>query len=261
MLNKKLLPAAIAAALLASASLAQAQEEKMQEAIVTGDSLVEGWTISANMALTSDYKFRGISQSNQDGAIQGGLDAAWSPGFYVGLWGSTVNFDTNGENGGCCNGSMELDYYAGWANSIGDTDFGVDVGYIYYSYPGDNDTDADYQEVYLKGSWKDLTVGVAYSDDYYLESDEFWYVHGDYSASLPWDMSLGLHVGYNMIEENGGFLSSDEDAFTDYSVSLSKEAWGVEWAVAYTGTDLDDDDLWGYDWGDPKAIFSVSKSM
>lgn len=258
MLNKKLLCAAVASSLMLGAGVSQAQ---LQEPVVTGDTLVEGFQISANVTLTSDYKFRGISQSNQDGALQGGFDAEFGPGFYVGTWGSTVNFDTNGEGGGCCNGSLELDYYAGWASAIGDTDFSMDVGYIYYSYPGDNDNDADYQEVYLKGSWRDLTVGVAYSDDYYLESDEFWYVHGDYSVTLFWDMSLSLHVGYNMIEENGGFLSSDEDAFTDYSIGLSKEIWGVEWAVSYAGTDLDDDDLFGYDWGDPKAIFSMTKSI
>lgn len=254
MLNKIVLPAAVSAALLTAAGVAQAEEPSVPAEDV-------GTTISANVTLVSDYKFRGVSQSNQDGALQGGFDIEFSPGFYVGTWGSTVNFDTNGEDGGCCNGSMELDYYAGWANTIGDTEIGIDVGYIYYSYPGDNDTDADYQELYVSSSWKDLTVGVHYSDDYYLESDEFWYVYGDYSFTLPADISLSLHVGYNSVEEDGGFLSSDEDGFTDYSVSLSKEMWGVEWALAYVGTDLDDDDLFGYDWGDPKAIVSMTKSM
>ena len=271
MLNKKMIPAAVTAALLTGAAFAQA-EEKLQEAIVTGDTFVEGFTISGNVALTSDYKFRGISQSNQDGALQGGFDAEWSPGFYVGTWGSTVNFDTNGD---CCNGSLELDYYAGWANSIGDSNFGIDVGYIYYTYPGDNDTDADYGELYVSGSWKDLSIGVHYSDDYYLGTDEFWYTYADYSVTLPWSwtwgVELSLHAGYSFLEETklredgsvrqGGFLSSDEDGYTDYSVSLSKDLWGVDWAIAYTGSDLDDDDLFGTDWGDGKAIFSMSKSF
>jgi len=264
MLNKKLLTTTVTAALLAGTGFAQA-EEKLQETIVTGDTLVEGFKISANVALTSDYKFRGISQSNQDGALQGGFDAEFGPGFYVGTWGSTVNFDTNGDNGGCCNGSLEVDYYAGWANSIGDTDFGIDIGFIYYSYPGDNDTDADYGEVYVSSSWKDFTLGVHYSDDYYNGTDEFWYTYGDYSTTLPWswtwNMVLSLHAGYNFIEEDEGFLSSDEDGYTDYSVSLTKTLWDVDWTVAYTGSDLDDDDLWGYDWGDNKAVFSMSKSF
>ena len=257
--RKKLLPLIASSLLVAGVNFAQAEEK--EPVIVTGDALVEGITISANVALVSDYKFRGISQSNKDGALQGGFDAEFGPGFYVGTWGSTVNFDTNGEDGGCCNGSLELDYYGGWGTDIGDTDFSVDMGYIYYSYPGDNDNDADYQEVYVSGSWKALTVGVHYSDDYYLESDEFWYVYGDYSFNLPWDLSLSLHAGYNVIEEDGGFLSSDEDGYTDYSVSLSKTLWGVDWAVAYTGTDLDDDDLFGNNWGDNEVIYSMSKSF
>jgi uncharacterized protein (TIGR02001 family) len=259
MLNKKLLITAVATVVLTGAGFAQAQEK--EPAIVTGDTLVEGYQISANVALVSDYKFRGISQSNKDGALQGGFDAAFGPGFYVGTWGSTVNFDTNGEDGGCCNGSLELDYYGGWGTDIGDSGFSVDMGYIYYSYPGDNDTDADYQEVYISSSWRDLTLGVHYSDDYYLESDEFWYIYGDYSFTLPWDLSLSLHAGYNVIEEDGGFLSSDEDGYTDYSVSLSKTLWGVDWAIAYTGTDLDDDDLFGNNWGDDEVIYSMSKSF
>ena len=139
MLNKKLLTAAVTTALLTGVGFAQAEED--------------GVTISANASLISDYKFRGISQSNKDGALQGGFDLGFSNGIYVGTWGSTVNFDTNGEDGGCCNGSMELDYYAGWSGPIGDTDFGIDVGYAYYSYPGDNDTDADYGELYLSSTW------------------------------------------------------------------------------------------------------------
>ncbi|HDY83020.1 MAG TPA: hypothetical protein ENH48_08720, partial [Halieaceae bacterium] len=91
MSNTKILTVAVTAALLAGTGLAQAQER--EPAIVTGDTLVEGYKISANVALTSDYKFRGISQSNQDGALQGGFDAEFGPGFYVGTWGSTVNFD------------------------------------------------------------------------------------------------------------------------------------------------------------------------
>ena len=267
MLNKKLIPAAVTAALLTGAAFAQA-EEKLQEAVVTGDTFVEGFTISGNVALTSDYRFRGISQSDESAAIQGGFDVEFGPGFYVGTWGSSVDFDTNEirlpngqkENQGY-DGSLELDGYAGWANTIGDTDFGIDVGYIYYAYPGDDGPDGDYQEFYLKGSWKDLSLGVNYSDDYYAETDEFWYVAADYSHTFFSDFTVGLHVGYNMLEEDGGFLSSDEDTYTDYSVSVAYEWASVEFSLAWVGTDLDDDDLFGSDWGDDTAVFTISKSM
>jgi uncharacterized protein (TIGR02001 family) len=268
MLNKKVLTAAVTATLLSGAGIAQAQQ--VQEAVVTGDSFVEGFTISANVALTSDYKFRGISQSDKSAAVQGGFDAEFGPGFYLGTWGSSVDFGDGNETGSF--GSLELDYYGGWTHTFGDTDFGMDVGYIYYDYPGDTvDPEGDYQEFYLGGSWRDLSLQVSYSDDYYAETGEFWYIAADYSLSFWENFSLDLHVGYNMLEElklnadgsvnEGGFLSSDEDTYTDYSVSLSYSWAGVDFAVAYVGTDLDEEDYFDSDLGDGKAIFTLSKSF
>jgi len=268
MLNKKLLTAAVATAVLTSAGFAQAQDK--EPAIVTGDSLVEGFEISANVALVSDYRFRGISQTGEDAAVQGGFDAAFGPGFYIGTWGSTVDFGDSNDTGSF--GNLELDYYAGWSNSIGDTDFAIDVGYIYYDYPGDTvDPEGDYQEFYIGGSWKDLSLKVNYSDDYYAETDEFWYVSGDYSFTLLQDLTIGLHVGYNMLEElelrddgsvkQGGFLSSDEDAYTDYSVTVTYNWASVDFSVAYVGTDLDDEDVFYTDNADGTAVFSISKSL
>ena len=255
MLNKKLLTAAVATAVLTGAGFAQAQEK--EEAIVTGDELVGGFEISGNVALTSDYRFRGISQSAEDPAVQGGFDAEFGPGFYIGTWGSVVDF------GGGEYGSLELDYYAGWASSIGDTDFGIDVGYIYYDYPGDDgDVEGDYQEFYVSGSWRDLAIGVHYSDDYYAETDEFWYVYGDYSLGLfDTGVTLDLHVGYNMLEEGEGFLSSDEDAYTDYSVALTYTWASVDFSVAWVGTDLDEEDYFDTDYADDTAVFTIAKSL
>ena len=254
MFNKKIVTAAVAAAMMAGVGVAQAAE------------------VSGNVALTSDYKFRGISQSDESAAIQGGFDVAFEPGFYIGTWGSSVDFDCNDidvpdghpEVSGACSGldgSLELDGYAGWSGPIGDTDFGIDVGYIYYAYPGDDGDDGDYQEFYIGGSWRDLSLQVNYSDDYYAETDEFWYVAADYSFTLLEELTVGLHVGYNMLEEDGGFLSSDEDAYTDYSVSVTYDFMGVDLALAYVGTDLDDEDVFDTDWGDDAAVFTISKSL
>ena len=74
-------------------------------AFLAGVAIEAHADISANVALVSDYKFRGISQSNENPAIQGGFDYAFNNGFYVGTWGSTVDFDSVGD----FNGSLELD--------------------------------------------------------------------------------------------------------------------------------------------------------
>ncbi|MDG1945556.1 MAG: TorF family putative porin [Halioglobus sp.] len=250
--NKKLLTAAVATALLAGIGATSAQAVEL----------------TANVALVSDYRFRGISQSDKNAAIQGGFDASFEPGFYVGTWASSVDFG-NVTDGSGSFGTMEIDYYAGWTGPIGDSDFGIDVGYMYYQYPGDTvDPTGDYQEVYAKGSWKDLTVGVTYSDDYYAESGKFWYFAGDYSLTFAEDFSLGLHVGYNDFDRLGFFGDDsngdviDEDSYTDYSVSLGYTFKGFDLSVAWVGTDLDSSDCFnGSKLCDDTAVFSISKSL
>ena len=154
MLKKNLLSAALATTLMAGAmTTVQAAPE-----------------ISGNVALTTDYRFRGISQSDESPAISGGFDIAWDTGIYVGTWASSVDFDTNAVG---FDGSLELDYYAGWASDLNDN-VGVDVGYMYYSYPGDDGPDGDYQELYLNVNLWGGTLGAVYSDDYYGDTGEFF---------------------------------------------------------------------------------------
>lgn len=240
MLNKKLLPAALATSLFAGAvASAQAAPE-----------------ISGNVALTSDYKFRGISQTDESPAIQGGFDIAWDNGIYLGTWGSSVNFDNNFD----FDGSLELDYYGGWAGQITDN-VGVDVGYIYYDYPGDDGLEGDYQEVYLSVGLWDGALGVHYSDDYFGETGNFMYLYGDYSFGIGENFSVDLHVGYNDFDDDFGFLSSDKGSYVDYSVGVTASWLAVDWTLAYVGTDLDEEDVYDYTWGDGEVIFTISKSM
>jgi uncharacterized protein (TIGR02001 family) len=243
MLNKKLLTAAIGATLLAG----------------TTATAVQAFDLSANVALVSDYRFRGISQTDTNAAIQGGFDASFEPGFYLGTWASSIDFGDGNDTGSF--GTMEIDYYTGWAGPIGDTDFAIDVGYAYYQYPGDTvDPVGDYQEFYIKPSWKDLGLSVVYSDDFYAKTGEMWYYAADYSLSFLEDFSLGFHAGYNDFEERK-FLSDNADSYTDYSVSLGYTFKGVDFSVAWVGTDLDESECFDSNICDDTAVFSISKSM
>ncbi|MFV8818084.1 TorF family putative porin [Haliea sp. E17] len=234
---KKALPAAIATALLAGAAAsAQAVE------------------ISGNVALTTDYKFRGISQSDESPAIQGGFDLGFDNGIYVGTWGSSVDFDSNDG----FDGSLELDYYVGWAVPINDN-IGIDVGYVYYDYPGDDGAEGDYQEIYGSLSLWDFSLGLAYSDDYYGETGNFMYYQAGYSLGLGM-FTVDFHVGYNDLDEEG-FLSDGATDYTDYSIGVSASWLAVDWSLAWVGTDLDDEEVFGTDWGDDTVVFTVSKSM
>ncbi len=244
MLNKKLISTAVGTALLAG----------------IGATSVQAFDLSANVALVSDYRFRGITQTGNDAAIQGGFDASFEPGFYIGTWASSVDFGDVTDGSGSY-GTMEIDYYAGWSGPIGDTDFGIDVGYYYYQYPGDTiDPTGDYEEFNITGSWKDLSVGVTYSDDFYAETGKYWYYGADYSLSFAEDFSLGFHAGYNDFDDEG-FFATDETNYTDYSITLGYTFKGVDLSVAWVGTDLDDEDCWDTNYCDDTAVFSISKSL
>ena len=83
MLNKKLITAALSTALLSG----------------IGATAAQAFDVSANVALVSDYRFRGISQTGTDAAVQGGFDASWEPGFYLGTWASSVDFGGDNDTG------------------------------------------------------------------------------------------------------------------------------------------------------------------
>ena len=235
---KKIMPFAVASALTLGASASFAE-------------------ISGNIALTSDYKFRGISQSDESIAVQGGFDYEHESGFYLGTWGSSVDFDTNGAG---YDGSLELDVYAGFAGSFGDSDFGYDVAALYYAYPGDNGAEGDYYEVAAGLSWNDLSLSFAYSPDYYAETGKFYYVAGGYELGFAEIWTLSLHAGYNSFDEEG-FLSDGADSYWDYSVGVGVSVMGVDLSLAAVGTDLDKDEVFGTSWGDTQAVFTISKSM
>lgn len=90
--------------------------------IMTGASAIAA-EVSGNVALSSNYFFRGIDQSGGE-ALSGGFDVAFENGFYVGTWASSIDFS----------GGLELDYYAGYGGSISD-EVSYDIGYLFYGYP------------------------------------------------------------------------------------------------------------------------------
>ncbi len=256
MLTKKLLPAAVTSALLLGAGLAQAQSAEGED---KGMEESSAHSISANITLASDYTFRGISQTDEKPAIQGGLDYAHETGIYIGTWWSNVNFDEASNDNdyhpyGGSNASTEADYYVGFA---GETDggFGYDISYIYFDYKGDSNF--DYQEFALAFSYVGFTLGVNYSDEYLGNGGpEFWYPYIEYSHSLFWDLSLDLHYGYNDASDADYDFFGSDDTYSDWSVTVGLSALGLDWAVAYVDTDLDDLDA-----ADARAVFSVSKSF
>lgn len=157
--------------------------------------------LTANIGLVSDYRFRGIDQTYGKPALQGGFDYAHSSGLYVGNWNSNVN-----SGAGFPSGNLEMDFYGGYKQSFGD--FGIDVGAIYYYYPGadasasngttfTNASSTDVhnghvnnKEIYLGGSWKFISLKYFYSlGDYFSAPDTKGSHYIDLSAN--YDRSAG----------------------------------------------------------------------
>lgn len=213
--------------------------------------------ISGNVLIGTDYRFRGITQTDEAFTLQGGLDYVHDSGFYMGVWGSNVAFA----------GSLELDPYVGFAGSL-NSEIDYDVGVLYYGYPNDpSDPEGDFWEFYGSLSWMGLSGSVAYSPDYFAESGKFWYVSGAYDMELPGEFGLGFQIATNIFEgsaemENDFGLVGAGSSYLDWSVTLSKAAFGVDWSLSYVDTDLKDSECFGGDDGcGATAVFAISKSL
>jgi len=196
-------------------------------------------TISGNVAFTNDYLFRGISQTNEGPAIQGGFTLAGESGFYLSTWGSNIKF---GE------GSMELDVLVGWTGALND-EWNIDVGVMEYMYPeGDNgETEFNFYEGYAKFFYDKWTLGLAYSPDYFGAGvEDYYYLSADYKYPLVESMALDLHFGYNSFEDAGEFETflaagpTTDDSYIDWSVGVSGEILGTGVALKYADTSVDD---------------------
>jgi uncharacterized protein (TIGR02001 family) len=217
--------------------------------------------ISGNVALTTDYRFRGISQTDRNPAIQGGFDWSHDSGFYLGTWGSNVDFA----------GSLELDYYGGYANKINDN-LAFDVGAIYYDYPGGDlggGVDPEFWEVHggLSGDLGPVSLSgtISYSDDYFGETGKAFYYDLGASYELPAEFSLSAHYGYQTIDDGSvkddGFFSSDEDSYQDWSIGVSKSFMELDFDLSYIDTNLGKSDCFGSKICDSTVVFSISKSL
>lgn len=204
--------------------------------VAPGVALAEdGLPISANVGMTSDYLFRGISQTGHDPAIQGGFDFAHDSGFYVGVWGSNVGWIEDYQ--GYASGNMEFDLYGGFRGGFAE-DFTYDLGAIQYYYPGTRGaiTNADTTELYAALGYKWVTAKYSYVASNgafgFANADGSNYL--DISASLPvgdTGLTAGAHWGTFSFKNNG---AQDYD---DWKLSLSYDMGsGMTVGAAYSDT-------------------------
>ena len=205
---------------------------------------------TANVAFTSDYAFRGISQTNEHGAIQGGID--WSAeiveglSVYAGGWGSNVNFGDGDQ------AQVEIDVYGGLNGAIGD--FSWDVMALWYEYPGADKQNYDFIEfgptLGYDFGFASASVNYMWSPDYFAHSGDSHWVYGGVEVPVPesvlpeWlAITTSGNLGHQAIDEDVKTFGVRDYMTWDLGATFS--AFGLDVDVRYVDTDLARDSCFG----------------
>ena len=226
---------AIAATLLAGTALAAAPAFA-DEADAPSD-----FTVSGNVALTTDYRFRGVSLSAGDPAIQGGITVSHASGLYVGTWASSID-------GGDVYGEQELDLFAGWSGEVA-SGVTFDAGLLLYAYPtneprisdgeSESKVHAQYWEPYASISGDigpaSAKLGVTYAwkqkgliSNAGKKADNL-YVFGNLDVGIPnTPVTVSGHVGYTDGVLAPCYYCVETSSFNDKS--------GWDWSIGASAT-------------------------
>ncbi|WP_410481653.1 TorF family putative porin [Pseudomonas plecoglossicida] len=187
-------------------------------------------TLSVNVGAFSNYWSRGVSQTQNDPALQGSLTLSHSSGAYLGVWSSNVDFGSGSKT------RQELDYYVGYVWQPNEN-FSWDVAYYKYEYP--RESSLNYSEYYTKLTAYGFNVGGWYSDDLY-GNQSYLYSFVGYTANLPFESTLDLTYGNVDYKDNYFFSKSggERDSYNAWIAKLSKSLLGIKWSVAYADSSL-----------------------
>ncbi len=193
--------------------------------------------VSATVTATNDYVFRGITQTAEDPAFQASIDYAHESGWYIGAWGSNVDFGPGDP------ANVEVDLYTGFA---GETEAGMgwDVGITYYTYP--DESDYNYPEIYGKLSYGIFSGSLYYSNDWLNAGNDAMYVNAGISVpfadAFTFNASIGFSFGdgFENIDVSEAQDGSDlrDTEYTDYSIGIGYTIGNFELGLAWTDTDL-----------------------
>lgn len=199
------------------------------------DAPASALTVTGNVGVVTDYRFRGISQTDKRFAMQGGITVTHESGFYVSTWGSSIDdYVANGSD-------QELDLIGGYSKTIGAAT--VDVGVLYYYYPGSGGAKTDFFEPYasIKGTFGPATAKL--TANYAPKQNalslgagrrENFYVAGDLSASIPnTPLGVSAHLGHNFSRN----LITFGEKYTDWNIGATYTWSHLTFGVSYVDTD------------------------
>ena len=231
--------------------------------------------VTANVTVVNDYRFRGISQTNYQPAIQGGFDYAHESGLYVGNWNSTINWISNTTGNGI-KAPLEMNFYGGFKKELIAPGFASDFGVLQYYY---NQTGGNYNGMMVNPNTTEIyaaqnyTLGpvsgfgkVSYgltnifgipnsSGSYYLD------LTSNYDTGF-WGLSLNGHIGYQYVAgqpstASNGATTVDQGtlSYTDWKLGVTKDfGGGLALSASYVSTNANAN--WWNTWTAPATTFS-----
>jgi uncharacterized protein (TIGR02001 family) len=207
--------------------------------------------LSFNVGVTSNYIFRGVSQTHGKAAVQGGIDYLHASGFYVGAWASSITWvkDFLGK------GSVEVDVYGGYKNSFGNNgDWNYDLGFITYNYPNKGGAiptvlaNPNTQELYGAVGYKWLTAKYSYATSSHFigwyggpalnqttRGSSYLELNANYDAGNGWTL-IG-HLGHQNVKNSvTTFGGVNGASYTDWKLGVSKDIGFGTITAAYSDT-------------------------
>jgi uncharacterized protein (TIGR02001 family) len=247
--------------LLAAGSLAAASSAMAWE------SADGQFSTSASVALSSDYMWRGASQTDNEMAISGSFDVNHASGLYAGAWASNVDYGVEGSDGNTDQAHIEVDIYGGFASEIGDTGIGYDIGMMRYILPGTDD--ADWNEYYVGLSYSMFSLKVSHTGDFLGTDEEATHYLLGFDYGLPYDVNLHANYAFYDFDDIDNVFGTTpnnvDNPLQDYAIGVSKDMFGFNWDVTYYETLEDGKDAiensGSTTVGDSRFVFTVSKSL
>lgn len=228
--------------LVSAALLAALSSPVFAQAPAAAPAATSPHIFTGNVALASEYIYRGIGQTNRKPAIQGGFDYAHASGLYAGVWASNISWlsDTPGAN---ISAPIEIDVYGGYKNAFGGGDWNYDVGFLTYNYPGSYPAGfvkPDTTELYGAIGWKWLSFKYSHVVSSHIfgftgsngsdktRGSQYYELNATYDLGEGWNL-IG-HVGRQTIRHNG------DASYTDWKFGATKDLGFGTVGLAYVDT-------------------------
>lgn len=196
------------------------------------------YSLSANVTLASQYRYRGLMQTNNQPAIQGGFDFTHASGLYLGNWNSSISWLNDGNSK--VSAPVEMDFYGGYKGNLA-PNVPFDLGVLQYYYPG------DYPSGYTRPDTTELYAGLGYGPVLFKYSiamtnlfgfaaskySQYFDLSGNFDTGF-WDLTVNAHVGHQTVR------NVTDGAYTDWKLGLTKDfGQGLTISLAYLDTNAD----------------------